>query len=61
MDIPPNPPCHAQQLPPAGSYYLIVDYWIPIMGGLVTLHEQHQSNTFTIYPEGTVIIEGMLR
>jgi hypothetical protein len=52
MGIPPNPPCSPLQYHEPGSFYLIVDYWIPIMGGIVTLHEQHQSNTFTIFPAG---------
>lgn len=49
MDIPPNPPCEPPLRDKPGKFYLIVDYWIPILGGFVTLHDQHQSNTFSVY------------
>lgn len=52
MGIPPNAPCEPPVDMTPGRYYLIVEHWIPILGGFVTLHNVKQSNTFTVYAPG---------
>lgn len=49
MGVPPNAPCDPPVELTPGRYYAIVDYWIPILGGWVTLRKTMQSNTFTVY------------
>lgn len=54
MGIPPGPPCEPPVELAPGRYYLIVDHWIPILGGFVVLHNVEQSNTFTVFAPGQV-------
>lgn len=51
MGIPPNAPCEPPVELTPGRYYAIVDFWIPILGGWVTLRETLHTNTFSISEE----------
>lgn len=52
MGIPPNAECYPPIDQAPGRYYAIVEHWIPILGGYVTLHNVEQTNVFSVYAPG---------